>query len=66
MSEEFLTRVNGDLLYRSPDGREGFVIFDRDKKLVYFGASVDSPPGQAFPVGFTAEALLRIVAMLDE
>lgn len=60
----FPADVNGHLFYQSPDGREGFVIFDRDKKLAYFGTDINSEHN--FLVGFTAEALRRIADSLDQ
>lgn len=55
--------VNCDFLYRSPDGREGFVLFDREKKLAYIGPDINSE--HKFPVGLTADMLRKIADNLD-
>lgn len=59
----FPLQVNSDLLYRSPDGRECFVIFD-GHGLAHIGVDITSPETLR-TVGLTAEALRTIADRLD-
>lgn len=61
----FPHRVNDDLFYRDLEGREGFVVFNRTKKLAYFGPNIASADGHAFPPGYSAEALRHVADHLD-
>lgn len=58
----FIASVNHDLLYRSPDGREGFIIFNRATGLAYIGTDVTNP---SFLVGLTPAALREIADRLE-
>lgn len=58
----FIASVNDDLLYRSPDGRECFIIFNRATHLVYVGTDIAEPTSL---VGLTAAALREIADRLD-
>lgn len=62
----FIARVNADYLYRSLDGREAWVMFDRAKRLAFIVTDIhqQGPPNNA--VGFSAEDLRRIVDELDQ
>lgn len=58
----FIASVNHDLLYRSPEGREAFIIFNRSKGLAYIGTDATNP---GFLVGLTPAALREIADRLD-
>jgi hypothetical protein len=60
----FPVHINEDLLYRAPDGREAFVVFDADGHA-HFGSAVTDGP---YPtsVGFTVQALSELVDMMRE
>lgn len=51
-----------DVHYHSPDGRECFVIFNRENKLVYVGVDIHS---NEFPVGLTSAALRDFANTID-
>lgn len=59
----FIAKVNDDLLYESPNGRQGFVIFSGDG-LVHFGRDITSPQVET-TVGYTAAALREIAEMME-
>lgn len=58
----FPGKINNDLLYRAPDGRECFVIFD-GAGLAYIGQDITADRPRS--VGFTADALRKIADRMD-
>lgn len=65
MSEPgFIAQVNEDLLYRDPDGREGFITFNAKRGLAYFGPDINQPDFLV-TVGYDAATLRRIADRLD-
>lgn len=61
-----VARVNDSFLYRSPDGREAWVLLNRDKGVAFIVTDIFGYGQPHNAVGFTADALRQIAADLDQ
>lgn len=58
-------RINGDWLYSSPDGREAWVVFDRNKGLAFITTDIHGTGMPYNSVGISASTLRAIADELD-
>ncbi len=58
--------VNGNPLWRSPDGREAWVVFSPDKKLAFICTDIHGDGMPHNSVGFTSDFLREVANTLDQ
>ena len=61
----FRARVGNDYLYRAPDGREAWVIFNREKRLAYIVTDIHGNGQPDNAIAFPPDALRAIADELE-